>query len=251
MGCGAANWQAAVFAAWSEASAALSLVITVARNTKPFGVTRVNLHVLPAGPIQTNAYLLTAPDLKQAVLIDAPGDVWADVEPILRKERCSLTELWLTHGHWDHTQGGAEIVAATGAKVRAHADDKVLIETPEVMERFMGERLNLKPIRVDHWVVQSERFNALGQTVEVRHVPGHCPGNVLFYFAGLPAAFVGDALFNGSIGRTDLPGGNFEQLEHSIRQQIYPLPGDTVVYPGHGPKTTVANERAHNPYVRA
>ena len=209
----------------------------------------MNLHVLPAGPIQTNAYLLTAPQRGEAVLIDAPGNVWRDVSGILAKEKCRLVELWLTHGHWDHTKGGAEVVRETGARVRAHGDDRPLIETPEVMERFMGENLKLEAIRVDHWVTPRERFNAIGLEVEVRHVPGHCPGNVLFYFAALKAAFVGDALFSGSIGRTDLPGGDFEQLERAIRGEIYTLPDDTVVLPGHGPKTTVAKEKASNPYV--
>lgn len=224
-------------------------MITVARFTKPLGLARVNLHVLPAGPIQTNAYLLTAPKRGEAVLIDAPGDVWRAVTGILAREKCKLTELWLTHGHWDHTQGGAEVVRQTGAFVRAHADDRTLIETPELMERFMGERMNLEPIRVDKWVVQGERIEQLGTTAEVRHVPGHCPGNVLFYFPDLKAAFVGDALFNGSIGRTDLPGGDFDQLERAIREQIYTLPPETVVLPGHGPKTTVGHERSNNPYV--
>jgi hydroxyacylglutathione hydrolase len=211
----------------------------------------VKLHVLPAGPIQTNAYLLTSPERGEAVLIDAPGAVWTSVHEILAKQKCSLKELWLTHGHWDHTQGGAEIVRETSAKVRAHPDDRAMIETPEIMERFMGEELNLEPIHVDHWVKQGERFESLGTAVEVRHVPGHCPGNVLFYFASFGAAFVGDALFNGSIGRTDLPGGSFELLARSIREQIYTLSGETVVFPGHGPKTTVADERAHNPFVSA
>lgn len=209
----------------------------------------VNLHVLPAGPIQTNAYLLTAPERGEAVLIDAPGDVWGEVRDLLEKEGCSLTELWLTHGHWDHTQGGAEVVRATGAKVRAHAEDRVMIETPELMERFLGGRIRLEPVAVDYWVEGGARFEALGTTVEVRHVPGHCPGNVLFYLPALGAAFVGDALFSGSIGRTDLPGGDFDQLERSIREQIYTLPPDTAVLPGHGPKTTVAAERSGNPYV--
>lgn len=224
-------------------------VITVARFPKAFGVNDVNLHVLPAGPIQTNAYLLTDAARGEAVLIDAPGAIWSHVKPILEREQCRLVELWLTHGHWDHTQGGADLVQATGAKVRAHRDDQVLIETPDVMERFMGEKMNLKPIHVDAWVQQGDRLEALGVTVEVRHVPGHCPGNVLFYFPTRKAAFVGDALFNGSIGRTDLPGGNFAQLERSIRDQIYTLPPDTWVFPGHGSKTSVAQERAHNPYV--
>lgn len=209
----------------------------------------MNLHVLPAGPIQTNAYLLTAADRGEAVLIDAPGNVWRDVQPILEKEKTRLTELWITHGHWDHTQGAAEVVRGSAAKVYAHVADRQMIETPELMERFMGEKLNLEPVRVDRWVGQGDRWNALGIDVEVRHVPGHCPGNVLFYFAELRAAFVGDALFKGSVGRTDLPGGDFDQLERSIREQIYTLPAETTVFPGHGPKTTVAAERAGNPYV--
>lgn len=211
----------------------------------------MNLYVLPAGPIQTNAYLLLAPERGEAVLIDAPGGILAQIKPILEQEKCRLTELWLTHGHWDHTQGGAEVVEATAAKVRAHVDDRVLIETPEIMERFMGERMNLRPIHVDHWVQQGDQFPALGSTVEIRHVPGHCPGNILFYFADLGGAFVGDALFNGSIGRTDLPGGNFEQLAAAIRAQIYTLPDETLVYPGHGPKTSVGAEKTGNPYVAA
>lgn len=209
----------------------------------------MNLHVLPAGPIQTNAYLLSAPERGEAVLIDAPGDVWRQVAPLLADQKCRLVELWITHGHWDHTQGGAEVVRQSGATVRAHQADQALIETPEIMERFMGDQLSLEAIRVDHWVKQGERFAALGTDIEVRHVPGHCPGNVLFYFQALNAAFVGDALFKGSIGRTDLPGGNFEQLERAIRDQIYTLPPATVVFPGHGSKTTVGAERTGNPYV--
>ncbi len=211
----------------------------------------VKLHVLPAGPIQTNAYLLTAPERGEAILIDAPGDVWADVEPILTREQCRLTELWLTHGHWDHTQGGAEVVRATSALVRAHRDDQVLIESPRVMSAFLDSSIKLEPIKVDHWLTPGETLSALGTTIEVRHVPGHCPGNVLFYFNATGVAFVGDALFKGSIGRTDLPLGNHAQLERAIRAEIYTLPGATVVYPGHGEPTTVGHEMQTNPYVRA
>jgi hydroxyacylglutathione hydrolase len=209
----------------------------------------MTLHVLPAGPIQTNAYLLTEPALGEAVLIDAPGDVWADVEPILRKEKCRLVELWLTHGHWDHMQGAAEVVRATGARVRAHAADRPLIETPEVMKRFMMPGHELEPVKVDAWLQPGETIAALGLTFEVRHVPGHCLGNVLFYVQSTGLAFVGDALFAGSVGRTDLPGGDFAVLEHSIRSQIYTLPDATRVFPGHGPDTTVGEEKRSNPYV--
>jgi glyoxylase-like metal-dependent hydrolase (beta-lactamase superfamily II) len=209
----------------------------------------VNLHVLPAGPIQTNAYLLTAPERGEAVLIDAPGGVWAEVAEILREEKCRLTELWITHGHWDHTQGGAEVVRESGARVSAHADDRVLIETPDVMKAFMGEDLGLEPVIVDRWLAPGDRLAAFGLSVEVRHVPGLCPGSLLFYFPDAKAAFVGDALFKGNVGRTDLPGGSFAQLEKSIRSQIYTLPDGTVLYPGHGPATTVGTEKKGNPYV--
>jgi glyoxylase-like metal-dependent hydrolase (beta-lactamase superfamily II) len=209
----------------------------------------MRLHILPAGPIETNAYLLTEPARDEAVLIDAPGGAWAEVEPILREEKCRLVELWLTHGHWDHMQGAAEVVRATGARVRAHAADRPLIETPEVMKRFMMPGQELEPVKVDAWLQPGETISALGLTFEVRHVPGHCPGNVLFYVESTGAAFVGDALFAGNVGRTDLPGGDFAVLEKSIRSQIYTLPDATRVFPGHGPDTTVGEEKRSNPYV--
>jgi len=210
----------------------------------------VTVHVLPAGPIETNAYLLTDPASGAAVLIDAPGDVWNAVEEILRTEKCRLTALWLTHGHWDHIQGAAEVVRATAAPVFAHRADRELIECPERMLSFLPPGIELEVVKVDRWVDAGERLSGPGEEAEVRHVPGHCPGNVLFYFKSLGAAFVGDALFKGSIGRTDLPGGDFDRLEHSIRTQIYTLPPQTTVYPGHGPSTTVGKERVSNPYVQ-
>jgi len=210
----------------------------------------MKIHVLPAGPIETNAFLLTDAVRGEAVLIDAPGGIWAQVEPILEREKCRLVELWLTHGHWDHLQDAAQVVRASGAKVRGHAADRVFFETPQVMSAFLSGRITLEPVAIDHWVAQDDRFEALGREVEVRHVPGHCPGNVLFYFAKEGAAFVGDALFAGSVGRTDLPGGSRDELTRSIRTQIYTMSGETTVYPGHGPTTTVSVEKQSNPYVR-
>ncbi len=211
----------------------------------------MKIHVLPSGPIQTNGYLLTDAKLGVAILLDAPGGIWEKIQPILAKEGCKLTELWLTHGHWDHTQDSARLKRATGVLIRAHQADQPLIETPEIMEEFMGARLGLEGIKVDSWVGQGDRLTALGREFEVRHVPGHCPGNVLFYAADAKAAFVGDALFNGGVGRWDLPGGSFELLEQSIREQIYTLPDDTVVFSGHGPRTTVGAEKTGNPFVMA
>jgi len=209
----------------------------------------VEIHVLPSGPIQTIGYLLTESTLGEAVLIDAPGDIIAKIKPLLARAGCKLAELWLTHGHWDHIQDAAQVKQEFGVRVLAHRADREFIEAPEKMEEFMGARLGLKPTVVDRWIAQGDRLSALGCEFEVRHVPGHCPGNVLFYQSGLKTAWVGDALFNGGVGRWDFPGGDFDLLAASIRRQIYTLPDETVVYPGHGPSTTVGAEKRTNPYI--
>jgi glyoxylase-like metal-dependent hydrolase (beta-lactamase superfamily II) len=205
--------------------------------------------VLPAGPIQTNAYLLTDASTGRAVLVDAPEGVWSQVEPILEKEGCRLTALWITHGHWDHTQGAAEVARRSGAPVLAHQADRPLIETPEVMRPLMLPGLRVEPCRVSRWLEDGDTLDALGEKVSVSHVPGHAPGSLMFYFPRAAAAFVGDAIFRGSVGRTDVPGGDFAQLEKSIRSRIYALPEETTVFPGHGGVTTVGDERRGNPYV--
>lgn len=209
----------------------------------------MKIYPLPSGPIQTIGYLLTEPPAGEAVLVDAPADVWEKVQPILAKDGCKLVELWLTHGHWDHTQDAATIKRATGAVVRAHQADQHLIETPQVMRDFLMPGIELEGVKIDAFVRQGDRLAALGREFEVRHVPGHCPGNVLFHQAEAKVALVGDALFNGGVGRWDLPGGNFEQLAESIRSQIYTLPDETIVLPGHGPRTTVGDEKENNPFV--
>jgi glyoxylase-like metal-dependent hydrolase (beta-lactamase superfamily II) len=161
----------------------------------------VKIHVLPSGPIQTVGYLLTESRTGEAVLIDAPAGIWEKIKPVLAREGCLLRELWLTHGHWDHTQDSARVRREAGARVRAHQADQALIETPEVMEEFMGAKLGLEPVKIDAFLTAGQRLAALEIEFEVRHVPGHCPGNVLFYGAAAKAAFVGDALFNGGVGR--------------------------------------------------
>jgi glyoxylase-like metal-dependent hydrolase (beta-lactamase superfamily II) len=214
-------------------------------------MTAMQIHVFTGGLACTHGYLLSAPKRGEAVLVDAPENVWDAVAPVLDEQKCRLAELWLTHGHWDHTQGAAEVVRRTGAKVRAHRADQPLIETPGVMGALLPRGIEIEPVKVDAWVAQGDRFEALGEQIEVRHVPGHCPGNILFWFPAQKMAVVGDALFAGSIGRTDLPGGDMRELDRSIRAQIYTLPDDTRVLPGHGDDTTVGGEKKTNPYVRA
>lgn len=210
----------------------------------------MKLHVLPSGPLGTNGYLVTEPAAGAAVLIDAPGDVWPAVARLLAAERVELSDIWITHGHWDHTQDAARIAAETGARVTAHPADRTLLEHPEVMAVFGGMAAGVPPVPVSRWLAEAgETLSWAGHVVEVRPVPGHCAGSVLFYFPADGRAFVGDAIFRGSVGRTDLPGGDAALLERSIRTQIYPLPEATELYPGHGGATTVGRERRDNPFV--
>lgn len=210
----------------------------------------MNIRVFPAGYIDTNAYLLTDTEKGEAVLIDAPHDLWPLVESVLKEESCEVTSLFLTHGHWDHT-GDASLVQSKGAKVYAHPHDRILIETPETMGPFLPPGIEVKATKIDEEIGEGQVLDVLGQKVEVRHVPGHCPGNILLYFEKEEVVFVGDALFQGGIGRTDLPGGSFSELERSIREKIYTLPENTVVYPGHGSETSVGREMKSNSFVRA
>lgn len=209
----------------------------------------LELSVLPSGYIQTNAFLLQDKGRGEAVLIDAPHFVWDDVEPLLKASGCKLVGLLLTHGHYDHMGDGARI-QAMGIPTYGHKDDELLYSEPSRMSKYAyPPDIKLDPVPIDHWVGEGDKIDLLGQSIEVRHVPGHCPGNVLFYFADLKLAFVGDALFAGSIGRYDLPGGDFSVLEKSIKTRIYTLPDDVQVMPGHGPSTVVGDEKSTNPYV--
>ena len=208
------------------------------------------------GPFETNAYLITAEGSKEAVLVDAPKGAAGNLLDEVKERGLNLTHLLLTHGHWDHMCDAAKVKAATGAKVIAHRDDQILIEgIASVKARYQAMIPWLTDddfigCKVDQWMTQGDTLTLLGRTLEVRHVPGHCPGSLLFYSATDQLAWVGDAIFQGSVGRTDLPGGDWPTLLHSIRQQIYSLPASTQLLPGHGDATLVSVEMASNPYAK-
>lgn len=209
----------------------------------------MEIHVLPAGPLSTNAYLITCLERKEAILVDTPPGVTQAVKWILERDGLRLVAILLTHGHWDHMAEAEPLRCLTQALVYAHEGDALFYTTPGVMSASMPRGLHIQAPEIAHWVKQGESLSLMGMAFEVRHVPGHSPGNVLFYNKDL-GAFVGDALFQKSIGRTDLPGGSFNTLQQSIREQIYTLPSETPVYPGHGEPTIVEEEAINNPYVR-
>ena len=202
------------------------------------------------GALGTNAYLLLDPKRKEAILIDTPEACWSWSQALLKQHACRLSALLLTHGHWDHIVD-AQVIQNTGVRLYAHAQDRFLIEHPFCQKLLMPPDLKVPPARIDVVLENFQRLRLLGQEIEVRHVPGHCPGSVLFYFSSLKAAFVGDVIFKENIGRSDLPNGSWELLHQSIKEQVYTLPDTVTLYPGHGPTTTVKDEKLHNPYVKA
>ena len=200
-------------------------------------------------PIGTNAFALIEPERKECVIIDAPLDAFSWAKQVAKENDCTIKALILTHGHWDHIMDGHKFVTA-GIPTYGHIDDKELFEAPAKMVNYAMAGVELLPVTIDHWVKANDTLDLLGDRFEIRHVPGHCPGNIIVYVASQKLAIVGDVIFAGSVGRYDLPGGDFSVLEKSIRNQIYTLPDETTIYPGHGESTTVGREKRYNGFVR-
>ena len=200
-------------------------------------------------PIGTNAYALIEPDRKECVIFDAPASAFEWATQAAKDHDCKISGLILTHGHWDHILDGYRFAAAD-IPTYGHAEDKKLFEEPKEMARYALPSVEFMPLRIDHWIKGGDTLDLLGAKLEIRHVPGHCPGNILIYLESEQLVIVGDAIFAGSIGRYDFPGGDFSVLERSIRTQIYTLPDETIIYPGHGVSTTVGREKRSNQFVR-
>lgn len=200
-------------------------------------------------PIGTNAIALIDSDRGECVIIDAPAEAYDWATQVAAQHSCEIVALILTHGHWDHILDGWKFAGA-GIPTYGHEADTEMFAEPSRMASYAMPGLELKSVPIDHWIVQGQKLEMLGTELEVRHVPGHCPGNVLVHIESESAAVVGDVIFAGSVGRYDLPGGDFSVLERSIREQVYTLPDATTIYPGHGPITTVGQEKQSNPFVR-
>ncbi|TVP79169.1 MAG: MBL fold metallo-hydrolase [Puniceicoccaceae bacterium] len=201
-------------------------------------------------PIGTNAFALIDTDLKQCIIIDAPAEAYEWATGVAQKHGCTIEALILTHGHWDHILDGYQFAAA-GIPTYGHQDDAEMFASPSKMASYAMPGLEFQPVPINHWVRAGEVLQLLNTQMEIRHVPGHCPGNILIYVESESAAFVGDVIFAGSVGRYDLPGGDFAVLERSIKTQVYSLPDATTIYPGHGPSTSVVQEKTENPFVQA
>ena len=204
------------------------------------------LHGFPVGAIGANCYIFGDEAAGEVFVIDA-GDEADRILEALRRLNVRPVALVNTHGHFDHIQAIDAVRRATGAPFWIHRGEaEVLAQGPARAKSLFG--LNLPPAPVpDRWLTEGDRLQVGGLTLAVRHTPGHSPGGVCLLGDGL--AFVGDTLFAGSIGRADLPGADMQTLLASIAQVLLPLPDETACYPGHGPPTTIGEEKRTNPFV--
>ncbi len=205
------------------------------------------IHTRPVGAFQMNCYLVADEATREGVVVD-PGDEISSLLDLIRREGLKIAALLLTHGHVDHVMHAQELKEALGVPICAHPGDLELIQAAPQQALMFGLAPGPVPV-VDQPLQEGVAFQAGPLTFRVLHVPGHSPGGVALVLGN--CAFVGDTIFAGSIGRTDLPGGDYRQLVESIRRKLYTLPEDTVLYPGHGPATTVGQEMRSNPFVRA
>lgn len=200
------------------------------------------------GPLQNNTYLVYDPDTNQAAVVDPSFDSQKVAEKIYT-EQINLSQIWLTHAHFDHV-AGVRLFAELGKNVSIylHPDDLDLYHEGGGAADF-GLKMPALPEPTD-WFEHQQILSLGSQTVEIRHTPGHSAGSVVIYAAQAGAALVGDLIFYEGVGRTDLAGGSSTKLLRSIYTQIFSLPDETRLLSGHGDETTVKHEKAHNPFVR-
>jgi hydroxyacylglutathione hydrolase len=211
--------------------------------------TKAKARVIPVTPFQQNCTLLWCEASKRAVVVDPGGDL-PDIERAIAQAQVSVDKIWLTHGHVDHVGGAAELKAKLKVPIEGpHRDDRYLLDHVVEAARMFGIE-GVANVTPDRWLEEGERVEVGDLTFDVLHCPGHSPGSVAFINAAQRLAIVGDVLFAGSIGRTDLPGGDHRQLLRSIRDKLLPLDDDVTVLSGHGPVTTVGRERATNPFIQ-
>jgi hydroxyacylglutathione hydrolase len=204
--------------------------------------------ILPVGPLQCNCSVIGDERTHEAMVID-PGDQIEDILAILRQEKLTLKQIVITHAHIDHVGGAMKLKAATGAPILMNQSDYTLLKMLDMQAAWVGMKAP-GAVQVDE-AVSEGRLLRIGEiSSSVMHTPGHTEGSVCLYFPEEKKLIAGDTLFAGSIGRTDLPGGSFDKIMRSLHTHVLALPDDIQVTPGHGPQTTIGDERETNPFLQ-
>ncbi len=205
------------------------------------------LESLTIGMLATNCYIVAAGKGAPAVVIDPAGEVKSIVSR-LRRAELECVGVLCTHGHVDHVAGAGPLSDAVGAPVYIHAADAGSLASPRTrLMGLAGGVMATRPREV-RYLVDGDSVEVGDVSLAVLHTPGHTPGGVSFYTPGY--LFCGDLIFQGSIGRTDLRGGSLQGLLQAVKDKVWDLPGDTLILPGHGPETTLGEEKRHNPFLR-
>lgn len=203
------------------------------------------IHQLSVGPLQVNCFLVGCSKTHDAMVID-PGEEGARILHLAKSEGFEISKVVNTHAHFDHIGANREVVKATDAELMLHAADLPLLQNARNHAEVYGLAVAPSP-EPDRLLEQGDTLEVGEHSFRVFHLPGHSPGGICLLSDG--HLFVGDVLFAGSIGRTDLPGGDFDALVEGVREKLFSLPDETVVHPGHGPDTTIGRERKMNPFV--
>ena len=202
-------------------------------------------------PFQENTYLVYD-DNKQAIVFDC--GIILDYEKkafdaYIKDNHINIVKVLNTHLHLDHQFGNRFLAETYQVKPEAHVEDEFLLDNVKAQGAMFGIPIKDEPQPIDAYIIDNQEFEVGSMRFKALHVPGHSPGSVAFYFEEEGCVFVGDVLFKGSIGRTDLPKGDYATLIRSIQNRLLPLPDSTVIYSGHGPATTITEEKANNPYL--
>jgi hydroxyacylglutathione hydrolase len=205
--------------------------------------------ILPVGMLQCNCSVFGDEQSGEAMVVD-PGDDIARILEVIQRHGFTVKSIVITHAHIDHIGGAQKLKQATGAPVYMNSGDEELQKMMDVQAQWLGMRTP-PPVEIDAPAKDGDRLVVGATEFHVLHTPGHTQGSISLYAPSEKKLIAGDTLFEGSIGRTDLPGGDFRQIQRSIHEKLLTLPEDTVVIPGHGGRTTIGREKHSNPFLLA